>query len=97
MRHTAADRSHNHGAATLQSAFPKPVSPPPASVYSDAICEAIGIDAINPAFENRGHPIPPHRELQNNDVRPEQFALLLRDIRCLCSCLKSFTGRLVVI
>jgi len=49
-------------------------------MFAEAVGEAIGVDALDPALEDGGHRIPPQRKLQDDRVSPKQFLLLGGDV-----------------
>lgn len=51
-----------------------------AAVVGDAEREALDEDAVRPALEDRGHPVPPQGELHDQRVRPGDLVLFGADV-----------------
>ena len=77
-RFAGAGGEQDHGALSGQLAVP--VAQGAAVRAGDAEGEALHEDAVEPALEDGGHPVPPQRELHDQRVGPGDLLLFGADV-----------------
>ncbi|MNT16198.1 hypothetical protein D3C72_1512880 [compost metagenome] len=79
----ATGGDHQHRPLAGHGAFAIAVAPADVGMLSHAVGEAIGIDTLHPALEDRRHREPPEGKLQDQRIGPTQLVLLPGDVRAL--------------
>ncbi|MCY1235554.1 hypothetical protein D9M72_481760 [compost metagenome] len=92
VRFPSAGGDDQHGALAGEHAFAVAVAPAFVRVLAHAVGKAVGVDALDPAFQDRRHREPPQRELQDHRIGPAQLVLLARDIVALQAVLERVPG-----
>ncbi|MNT67881.1 hypothetical protein D3C72_2060550 [compost metagenome] len=85
VRFPAAGGNDQHGTLAGEAALAIAVAPAFVRVLADAVGKTIGVDALDPAFQDGRHREPPQRELQDHRVGPAQFFLLGGDVGTLAA------------